>query len=146
MMSERRSHQPGLEVRMHVEARRIASQHRQLAEMRERAVTALQERSVERGRVAFARFSEALHAHFDLEERVYFPAARGLRPELEGELQALVEDHACLRRYTDRVLAHFESGNGFASALTLDVLLERLVDHERREEQLLRRLGHAEGG
>ncbi len=131
---------------MRTEARRIASQHRQLAEMRELAVTALQELSVERGRVAFARFSEALAAHFDLEERVYFPAARGLCPELEGELQALADDHAYLRRDTDRVLAYFENGNGFASALTLDALLKHLVDHERREEQLLRRIGHAEGG
>ncbi len=139
-MSERRCHQPGLEFRMRTEARRIRSQHRQLTEMRELAVTALQELSVGRGCVAFARFSEALLAHFDLEERVYFPAARGLRPELEDELQVLVDDHADLRRDADRVLAHFENGNGFASALTIDVLLTRLVDHERREEQLFRRV------
>ena len=135
-MNERRE-QPGLEFRMRRESRVISAQHRQLDEFYRRVAEALDGGQVEAARAAFTRFSDALEAHLALEDGLYFPALRGLRPALERDLELLCDEHQQLRDHLVRVARSVESGACEPCARLLQLLAGDLADHEGREEGLL---------
>jgi iron-sulfur cluster repair protein YtfE (RIC family) len=132
--------QNGLEKRVQIESRRISSQHRQLDQFHELVATALEHGEPAQVRSAFTRFRDALEAHFSVEDDVYFPAVHGLRPELERDLTALVADHREMRRQLEKVQALFDADRLAEGGASLDAMVTVLIDHERREEQLLDRL------
>lgn len=132
--------QPGLEKRMGREARRISSQHRQLDEL-----YALVEDALERGDAADAalrltRFADALEAHFSLEDNLYFPALRGMRPELGGELEALSREHGEMLVSLAAIRTRLDGGDAGGCAADLEALALRLAGHEAREEDLVARI------
>jgi iron-sulfur cluster repair protein YtfE (RIC family) len=132
--------QNGLEKRVQIESRRISSQHRQLDQFHELVAAALEHGEPVQVRGAFTRFRDALEAHFSVEDDVYFPAVHGLRPELERDLTALVADHREMRRQLEKVQALFDADRLAEGGAALDAMVTVLIDHERREEQLLDRL------
>lgn len=136
-MARIKSDQPGLRLRMAHEARRISSQHRQLDSLYWLVVAALERRAPAQACTAFVRFRDALDAHMSLEDELYFPALRGLRPELEPELAGLVRDHRRFRRSLDALAGAFADGNGAACAGGLESFATGFADHEQREEHLL---------
>lgn len=133
--------EPGLKMRMKSEARRIAEQHRRLVVLRDEVTTELSRLSLGAAGDAFARFAEALEAHFTVEERLYFPAIQSLDPELWDAVESLLSSHRRLRRRVADLLDHFASGNGFACAILLKALIDELRAHEREEEQVMTRAG-----
>lgn len=129
--------QPGLALRMQRETRVISNQHRQLDDFYRRVASALHEGEFEPARAAFARFSDALEAHLALEDGLYFPALRGLRPTLERDLEALCDEHQQLREGLAGVARALERGGCEACADLFAHFAGDLAEHEGREEGLL---------
>jgi hypothetical protein len=132
-----RNEQPGLALRMQRERRVISAQHRQLDDFHAHVVAAIEGDRPDVARSAFARFADALEAHLALEDGLYFPALRGLRPALERDLEALCDEHERLRERLADVARRIEAGVCAECARPLDRLAGELADHERREELLL---------
>jgi hypothetical protein len=129
--------EPGLALRMQRERRVISSQHRQLDDFTLRLAAALDAGEAQDARAAFQRFSDALEAHLALEDGLYFPALRGLRPTLSGDLEALADEHHGLRERLVALARLVESGRCEACLEPLERLAGDLADHEGREEGLL---------
>ena len=132
-----RKAEPGLALRMQRERRVISSQHRQLGEFLARLAAALDGGRTSEALAAFQRFADALEAHLSLEDGLYFPALRGLRPALEPELESLAGEHQTLRERLVGLARLVEAGHCDGSAHALERLAGDLADHEGREERLL---------
>ncbi len=138
--------EPGLAMRVSNDARRLSNQHDQLDEFYDMLIESLERGSLRGARVGFVRFHDAIEAHLTLEDRVFFPALRGLRPDLENELAALAREHAEMRMDLDHLHDLLVEGE-------LDACLERVArlgitisGHEMREEALMSRIhGDAKG-
>jgi hypothetical protein len=130
----------GLRYRVRRALRQIGEQHLQLHEIRERLGAAIASREELEARDALVRFRHAIGAHFELEDRVFFPALHGLHPEEQPALEALSRDHlgllAALQRLSPLLEeAAFESfGDGF------DAFQRDLAQHERQEEGIVSRI------
>jgi iron-sulfur cluster repair protein YtfE (RIC family) len=140
-MTLTRRQEPGLHLRMKNESRRIAEQHHRLAELRGRVTEEIQARSVAGARSAFTDFSGALEAHFGVEEKIYFPAVRGLDDQLRTAVDGLLAEHRKLRIRVRDLTQRFESGNGFACLVVLQALIDELEEHEQREEAVMVQAG-----
>lgn len=134
--------QPGLRVRVRQEGLRISSQHRQLDGLYAAVGEALRRGARGEAISAFTRLRDALEAHFSLEDELYFPAVHGMHPDCEALLTSLVDDHRRFRSELDAV------GRGLAAhaplegcLASLDALAEEIGAHERREEELVARVG-----
>jgi hypothetical protein len=138
--------QPGLRLRVAQEARRISSQHRQLDVFYGMVLTALEAGAPERARAEFLRFHDALDAHFTMEDRIHFPALHGLRPELDAELQDLVEEHNHFREELDTMARLLEARDLAGCGNRLDGFVTRLAAHEGREERMGRHVIGRPGG
>jgi hemerythrin superfamily protein len=119
------------------DVRRISSQHRQLDALYAMIADAIEKGLASKAQLAFLRFQDALEAHFSLEDELYFPALRGLRPELDGDLAALVREHQDLRESMLSVRSEFERSDLDCSANALEEFIRLLTAHEDREERLL---------
>ena len=129
--------QPGLALRMRREKRVISAQHRQLDDFYVHVAAAIDADAVEAARAAFTRFADALEAHLALEDGLYFPALRGLRPALAHDLEALCREHGHLRECMAGVARLLEVGPCAACVRPLERLAGDLAEHEGREEGLL---------
>lgn len=136
-MTDPTSLQGGLELRLRREALRIASQHHQLDQFHEVFEGALARGDASAAQQSFARFSDALEAHFQLEEQVYFPALHGRDVAAAAELSELVREHDALRAAFAEVHARLIARDLAACEAVLSAWLPRLVLHERREEALM---------
>ena len=131
------SAQPGLALRVQRGARTISAQHRQLDDFYLRVAAALDGGEAESARAAFARFCDALEAHLALEDGLYFPALRSLRPALERDLDPLEGEPQQLRERLAQVARSLESDDCPRCARLLEQLAGDLAEHEGREEGLL---------
>jgi hypothetical protein len=132
-----RKPEPGLALRMQRERRVISAQHRQLDDFALRLAAALDAGEPPAAQAAFLRFSDALEAHLALEDGLYFPALRGLRPTLEPDLEALSDEHQTLRESLVGLARLVEAGRCEACVKPLERLAGDLAEHEGREEGLL---------
>lgn len=132
--------EPALAMRMGNEARRLSAQHRQLDLFYGMLEESLQRGSLRGARVAFVRFHDALEAHISLEDQVFFPALRGLRPEFEADLSGLVEEHASIRLDLDRLHDLLANGEIEECSECLGRFAAVITEHEEREEALLARI------
>jgi iron-sulfur cluster repair protein YtfE (RIC family) len=138
-VSERKGNgeQPGLALRMQRERRVISAQHRQLDDFYHRVASAVHGDQPDAARAAFARFADALEAHLALEDGLYFPALRGLRPALGSDLEALCDEHQRLREALAGVARLIDAGTCAQCAAPLERLAGDIAEHEGREEGLL---------
>lgn len=139
------SRQPGLERRIDRESRRISNQHRQLDEFYAMVEASIAAGRARRARSEFVRFQDALEAHFQVEERIHFPAVHGFRPELDAELAELVEEHRGFRAQLSQIARYFEAEDLERSAAALDDLVVDLAAHEGREERMIEHSEAARG-
>ena len=130
----------GLRRRMPYERQRIHSQHTQLGELHTAIVDALDRDEVHTAYRAFGHFEQALRAHLEIEERIYFPAVHGLVPELAAEVASLVAEHETIREGLPRLNALLHAGECELSVDALQALARELSVHELREESLLARV------
>jgi iron-sulfur cluster repair protein YtfE (RIC family) len=129
--------QPGLRLRLRGEAKRLSTQHEQLDTFFEMVESALERGSLNGARASFVRFCDALEAHLSLEDRVFFPALRGLRPDLTKRLTGLVEEHTSLRLELDQLRDLLAAGSAETFSKQFERLGGFLTEHERREDLLL---------
>jgi Hemerythrin HHE cation binding domain len=127
----------GLRHRVRRLSQQIAEQHRQLDLLQREVFAALARDARADGRHALERFTSALAGHFDLEQRVFFPALHGLAPSRTQELEALEREHAGFLSELHRSLAELETVPGDAFGREFQQCLDGLRGHERREERLV---------
>ncbi|MEM7410143.1 MAG: hemerythrin domain-containing protein [Myxococcota bacterium] len=120
----------GLRLRLQRAGRQMARQHQTLRPLAQ----ALGAVSEPMSPAHFDRFTEALRAHFILEEDTVFPAVHGLHPETEADLEQLALDHDALREELATLARH-----GTRVSTHAQEFLAHLRAHEAREEALLRR-------
>ncbi len=127
----------GLRHRLRRLSQQIAEQHRQLDMLKREIFAALERDARADGRHALERFTSALAGHFDLEQRVFFPALHGLAPPRTRELEALEREHAEFLSELHRLLAEIDTLPGDAFLRAFQPCLDGLRGHERREERLV---------
>ena len=128
---------PGLDKRLRYEANRISSQHKKLDELYEAVRYDLARRARHTAYVSFGRFRDALEAHFEIEDRVYFPAVHGMCPEHRVLLDVLSADHVGFCKELLCIHRLLESDELDESEQRLEGLVVVLRDHEEREDGLL---------
>ena len=136
-MSRSPIEQPGLRLRLHGEVRRISSQHRQLDLLYAAVVEAFESGSAQETGDALGRFDDAFDAHSRLEDGFYFPALRGLRPELAGSLEVFAREHERFREGFARLAERLSASGLEGFDEVLEGFAAELADHEAREEALL---------
>lgn len=128
--------QPGLDLRIASETKRIFGQHSQLRLFFEMVRESLQRGSLQSARIAFTRFRDALEAHIDVEDHQFFPALRGLKPHLAASLAQLVRDHARYRQILDELHEMLARGSAEEFNAGFGKLCDDFAQHEAREESL----------
>jgi hypothetical protein len=128
----------GLRSRLRRALQRVAEQHRSLREIAVELDRALPSGSRESVDVWLTRMRDGLAAHFELEEKVLFPALHGLDPATMPEIEQLERDHGRFLDGWGALLGRELSKSALAPA-HLKGLRERLAAHELREEHLLAR-------
>jgi hypothetical protein len=128
----------GLRSRLRRALQRVREQHRSLGEIAVELDRALPSGSRESVDVWLTRMRDGLVAHFELEEKVLFPALHGLDPATLPEIEQLERDHGRFLDGLGALLGRELSERALAPA-HLKGLRERLAAHELREEHLLAR-------
>ena len=118
--------QPGLRKRMQLEARRIFHQREQLHELYALATKALGSDDSHTAVEALRRFTNALCAHCEIEEKTHFPALHGLSPATDERLARLVREHVEFRAGLARI-ANALRGSDFPAARVDQSALDKLV-------------------
>lgn len=126
---------------------RLAREHRQLEALFEELAWALETgRPAAEARAAFTELAETLEVHFEQEDRLYYPAIGGLRPELEGRLAELAERHQWfldqLRRLGDH-LRHEDTAGAWAVFRSLS---DAFAAHESAEDEILQQIARLRSG
>ena len=129
--------EPGLLLRMSSDTRRMFGQHRQLEDFSGLVASALAGGSLRSARLAFTRFRDALEAHITVEDQMFFPAVRGLRPGLDAHLAQLVREHARFREHLDELHELLAKGSAEAFGKSFGDFREDFAQHEAREEQII---------
>ena len=126
----------GLRSRLRRALQRVGEQHRSLREIAVELDRALASGSRESVDAWLTRMRDGLTAHFELEEKVLFPALHGLDPATLPEIEQLERDHGRFLDGLGGLLGRELSESRLAPA-HLKGLRERLAAHELREEHLL---------
>ena len=88
-------------------------------------------------RGTFELLREALEAHVDHEDRLYYPALRALRPEHRSAIERLMAGHAEFRARLADVGGALAGGATQQAAAQLEDFVRRFAAHEVAEEALL---------
>jgi len=137
---------PGLRYRLRRAARRVAHQHRAIAECYRELGEFVAQRARADVRAGFERYREAIGAHFDLEEQVFFPAVRGADEQQKPVIAALVGGHAQMLEELERIADALESIPHDDFSRRLAGFAAMLTAHERVEEKLLSQLTDSDAG
>ena len=115
----------------------IAAAHRALDAFLDGAEGALSAGGASAASEAFVQLREALEAHIEQEDRLYYPAIRSLRPELEIAIGKFAKDHAAFRDDTAAIQALLEDGLRADARDALERFRKSFVRHEAAEEAML---------
>lgn len=127
----------GLQHRVKRLVQQIADQHRHLMALRGEVDVTLERGTRRDAGSALARFETALAAHFELEQRSFFPALHGLSRSRSAELEALEREHEGFLAELRALAADVERVDATASRAVFERQLAALRDHEQREERLV---------
>lgn len=97
----------------------------------------LERGSLQNARTSFLRFRDALEAHLTLEDHVFFPAFRGLRPELSETLARLFDEHEVFRGDLEQLHELLALGSAEEFLRMFQALAARVAEHEKLEEETL---------
>lgn len=132
----------GLRHRLRRAVRQVGSQHEHLRSAHAAVADAAAAADIDELATCIDRLCGAIDAHFALEESVFFPALRGLNPQSERELQALVGEHAAYQAELDRLRDLLANAPLAEFSTEYDAFAASTAEHERREERLLASLSH----
>jgi len=126
-----------LRARLQRAAGQIQTQHRRLEPLFEELSRALASGISRDAQTAAFRLDGAIRAHFLLEEKIIFPAIRGLPLRDEEELAALADDHRGLGQVLQMVIDQILDARLELAAQSLEKCWLAVKDHEYREEAFL---------
>ena len=89
---------------------------------------------------AFARLREELEAHFEQEDRLYYPAIRALRPDRAEAVNRVGKAHAQFVRRFELIVEQIQAGKLDEAERFFEEFAEAFIFHEIREEDLIRSL------
>jgi hypothetical protein len=119
----------------------VAEQHRRLDSMFEELLATLREGDgAEAVAEAFARLRDALEAHVDHEDHLYYPALATLRPVHGAALDALIASHTGFRALLDAIDARLGARDLAAAERAIGEFAGAFAAHEAAEERLLQQL------
>jgi len=121
-------------------AGQIQVQHRRLEPLFEDLSSALASGISRDAQTAAFRLDGAIRAHFLLEEKIVFPAIRGLCSQNDTELEALAEDHRGLGVELQAVVEQILEARLDLATQSLEKCWLAIRDHEFREEAFLNTL------
>jgi hemerythrin-like domain-containing protein len=113
----------------------MTSEHRRLKALFAEVEAALAGGS--EAREALVRLQEALDAHFEREDALYFPTLWTLRPDRKGPLLKLSRDHDGLRSQLRDLVERVAKGLRTEVQSAFEELAQAFTRHEEAEEQLL---------
>jgi hemerythrin-like domain-containing protein len=116
----------------------ITDEHRWLGTLFEEARDAF--KSGNGAIAAFARLREALEAHFDQEDTLYFPAIRALRPAHKRDLDGFMAAHERFRDFFRQLGERLEAGSLDEAKRSFEDFSEAYAQHEAGEELMLQTL------
>ena len=119
---------------------RVAAVHRSLAAMFEETRAAFRDGDEAEATVAFGRIREELEAHFEKEDRLYYPAIRALRPDRAEAVDRVGKAHEQFIRRFDLIVAQLREGKLDEAKRSFEEFAEAFIYHEIREEDLIRSL------
>ena len=117
----------------------IAAQHRRLDGLFGAVRHALSRAGVEDGS-ALAELEEALAAHFEQEDRLYYPTVGSLRPEHRASVARFASDHERFLGRLEKVAERLRSRALEEASREFEAFAADFAGHETREESLLRAL------
>jgi len=132
----------GLRHRLRRAVKQIGTQHEHLRSAHRAVSDAAAAGDLDEIHACLDRLCGAIDAHFALEESVFFPALHWLHPPSEGELVALVDEHAAHRTELERLRELLANAPLAEFVAVYDAFAERTAEHEGREERLLASLSH----
>ncbi len=122
---------------------RVAREHVHLGTLFDDVGRTLEERRpIGEFREAFYVLANELETHFDQEDRLYYPAIRGLRPEFESQLLNLTERHTWFRDQLRRISDHLLHDDIEGAGSVFRSVVHAFDGHERTEDDLLLALGN----
>lgn len=118
----------------------IEEQHRQLGVLFVDARAALVRGELDAARARFEQLREALDAHFDQEDRLYYPPIAALRPGHKRTVAGIGEAHRRFREHFGEIATALEAGSLAAAQRAFEEFLDSFAKHEAIEEELVRSL------
>jgi soluble cytochrome b562 len=91
-------------------------------------------------KAAFGRLRDELEAHFEKEDRLYYPAIRVLRPDRAEAVNRVGLAHEQFLRRFDLITLHIQAGKLDEAKRCFEEFAEAFIYHEIREEDLIRSL------
>lgn len=127
------------------ETARVSGQHDRINELYGDLHRALARGVHHHTLVCFARLRDVLHAHFEVEDRIYFPTVRRFRPERTELVKRLEAEHVQFRALLEEIDAFVLADDVDAIRERLALLVGRLLRHENDEQELLDEIASARG-
>lgn len=118
----------------------IAAAHRSLDGLFDSTRRSLEEGHGASATDAFCRLREALEAHFEQEDRLYYPPIAALRPEAREAVEHIAADHEAFRTKFGEIGAQLESGRLEEAGRAFCEFAADFSIHEAAEEKLLAEL------
>ena len=119
---------------------RIPAAHRSLAAMFEETRAAFRDQDEAEAAAAFGRLREELEAHFEKEDRLYYPAIRALRPDRAQAVGRVEMAHQQFVRRFELIVGLIEARKLDEAERSFEEFAEAFIHHEIREEDLIRSL------
>lgn len=119
---------------------KIAEQHRELQNLEEDVRIAITDRDAIATESALVKLEGALEAHFELEERAYYPIADGLEEAMAARFGELRRDHQGLREDLGDLRDELKQQGLTGFMRSFSAFAHDLAGHEQREEALMREL------
>jgi hemerythrin len=118
--------------------RSVTEQHRRLDSMFEELLATMREgEEADAVEDAFGRLREALEAHVDHEDRLYYPALSALRPKHRAVLDGLIASHKGFRARLDEISGWLVARDLAAAERAIGAFAGTFAVHEAAEERLL---------
>ena len=118
----------------------ITTAHRRLDSLLGETRSALRAADEARASASFQHLRTALEAHFDQEDRLYYPSIRALRPDLKPTVEGFVAAHAKFGELLAEISASLDGGSLANAQQALEAFADALAPHEAREEEMLHTL------
>ena len=118
----------------------IVAAHRSLDSLFETTRRSLEEGLGAPATDAFCRLREALEAHFELEDRLYYPPIAALRPEARISVQQFAAAHEVFRKKFGEIGDLLERSRFDEAGRVFGQFAEVFAIHEAAEEKLLAEL------